>query len=85
MENEHDKKCQENIDHLATVFLNVVKMNKPWRAEDLEHMGEFIKTSSIDPTLQKVVIQQLAEAYGDAISHLIEDTVEEEQAERTQP
>lgn len=56
MENEHDKRCQENIDHLATVFLNVVKMNKPWRAEDLEHMGEFIKTSSIDPTLQKVVI-----------------------------
>lgn len=72
MENEHDKRCQENIDHLATVFLNVVKMNRPWRTEDLKHMGDFIKTSSIDPTLQKVVIWELTEAYGDTISYPIE-------------
>lgn len=62
MENEHGNRCQENIDHLATVLLNVVKMNRPWRKEDLKHLADYVKTSSIDETLQRVVLIEIVKA-----------------------
>ena len=39
--------AQMTVDHLGAVILNVVRMNKPWKQEDLKQLGNYVKSSSI--------------------------------------
>lgn len=48
----NNEKAQNNIDHLATILLNVVRMNKPWRKDDLTQLSEYVRNSSMDKTLK---------------------------------
>lgn len=47
---------QATLDHLGTVILNVVRMNKPWKQEDLRHLADYVKASNIDLVLQRPIL-----------------------------
>lgn len=56
---------QATVDHFATVILNVVRMNRPWRTEDLKQIADYVKTSSIDLKLQKVILENIVDIIGE--------------------
>ena len=58
--------AQMTVDHLGAVILNVVRMNKPWKQEDLKQLGNYVKSSSISLEIQKPILISIVEAAEEA-------------------
>lgn len=48
-----------NIDHLATVLWNVIRMNGSWRGKDLHDLYDYVEGADMDSDIKKFVQMEI--------------------------